>query len=74
MAYSKFQTSKNGMFKVTTSDGQTYEFRKLSTKPLDPKLKAEGEIRARAMRVKFQRAVKTAQRRGLDLQQVVPVS
>jgi hypothetical protein len=59
--------------KVTTPEVREYRFLKPSTKPLDQKLRAEGKLRARAMRVGFQNAVKRANRAGVPLQQIVPV-
>ncbi len=62
------------MIKITTPEGKAYTFRKLSTKPLDPKLKSEGKVRVKAMRERFQRAVKKASKQGVPLQKLLPVS
>ena len=75
MSFAKIKTSKGApAIQITTPEGKAYTFRRLSTKPLDPKLKAEGKLRAKAMREGFQKAVKRAVKKGVPLQKLVPVS
>jgi hypothetical protein len=62
------------MVEIKTPEGKTYAFRAISTKPLDPKLKREGQLRAKSMRDGFQKAVQKAHKRGVSLQALVPVS
>ncbi len=62
------------MVEIKTPEGKTYTFRAISTKQLDPKLKREGQLRAKSMREGFQKAVQTARKRRISLQALVPVS
>jgi hypothetical protein len=75
MSFSK-RKGANGaiMVEIKTPEGKTYTFRAISTKPLDPKLKREGQLRAKSMRDGFQKAVQKAHKRGVSLQALVPVS
>jgi hypothetical protein len=75
MSFAKVKAA-NGTQKIqiTTPEGKTYTFRKLSTKPLDPKLKAEGKVRAKAMRSRFEKALKQAKKEGVPLGTLLPVS
>ena len=62
------------MVEIRTPEGKTYKFRAISTKPLDPELKREGQLRAKSMREGLQNAVKKARKRRVPLRTLVPVS
>ena len=66
MSFEKTKDSEGRpILKVTTPEGRVYLLPRLSTKPLDPKLKAEGSKRSRAFRVGFQNAIKRAKKAGV---------
>jgi hypothetical protein len=73
-----FSTKKgpDGVTLVTieTPEGDSYTFRKISTKSLDPKLKREGHAKAKSMREGLRKAVQKARKQKVALQRVVPVS
>jgi hypothetical protein len=75
MSFSK-KKGPNGevMVEIRTPEGKTYTFRANSTKPLDPKLKRDGQLRAKSMREGLQNAVQKARKRRVPLQTLVPVS
>lgn len=74
MTYEKTKENGRIVYVVTMPDGTVYRLPELSTKPLDPKLKAEGKQRARAMKVGFERAIRKANKLGVPLQDIIPVS
>jgi len=60
--------------KIIGANGKVYDLIDPSTKPLDPKLKAESEIRAQSIIDGMKWAAAEAERRGVPLRDILPVS
>ncbi len=73
MRYEEFR-GLNGvtMVRITTPEGRTYEFQKLSTKPLG--LESEDDPLDKSLRERFEAATRKTRRLGKPLHEIVPVS
>ena len=62
------------MIQIKTPEGRVYKLPKLSTKRLDPKLKAQGQTRSAELKRGFNAALKKAKELGVPLHKIIPVS
>ncbi len=74
MVFKRNRGADKDIIGTVTINGVPYILRDYEKKPLDPKLRAQSDIRGKAMLRNFAKAVALAKRKKVPLREILPVS